>query len=671
MIQTKLPKILFGGDYCPEQWDDETIDRDIRLMKQAHVNCVVLSVFTWALIEPSEGEYHFEWLDKVLDKLYNNGIYVCLATPTSAQPAWLSKKYPEVMPVDRAGRKRNHGMRVFFCVNSDKYRERAALLTEQMANRYADFPGLLAWHVANEYGTYCYCDHCQEKFREWLKDKYGSIEKLNDKWTTVFWGRQVYDFDEIMIPSELNDDYRFNPAVQLDYLRFVTSSTKDCFLNEANILKQKTPRVPVYTNISGHIKNIDQYELTSVMDFVGWDNYPTPREELSNVAMKLDLMRSLKNGDSFLIAEQSPNQQNWQPYNKIKRPGEVKTIAYQGLARGGDGCFFFQMKQSIGGQEKFHGALIGHSGKGDTRTFKEMSELGEELERIGSRLLDGKTTSEVAIYFDWDSWWDLDNASGPSKDIHYFEIVNQYYKALYDRNIAVDIVKVDSDISKYKLVIAPSLYIVPDETAENISRFVQQGGCFIGTIRTGVVDENDRCVYGLAPGLLQDVLGIEVEEMDALFPDEQNELVLSEELTLKEKQTKVNLLCELINLKGAESLATYKKDFYAGKPCITRNVYGDGKAYYIGSSLETEFIANFLADICGKMAITSYEQEEQNIEIIKRSTANEQFYFVINHNDFTCSVDLYEIEGINLLKDEKVKNKTVLQAREVLIVKQI
>lgn len=670
MIQTKIPQILFGGDYCPEQWDEKTVDKDIQLLKEANVNSVVLSVFTWAMIEPSEGEYHFEWLDKLMDKLYENGIYVCLATPTCAQPAWMSKKYPEIMPVDIAGRKRNHGMRVFFCVNSEKFREKAAMLAEQMGKRYKDFPGLIAWHVANEYGTYCYCDHCQSKFREWLKNKYKSIENLNEKWNTVFWGRQVYDFDEIMIPSELNDDYRFNPSVQLDYLRFVTDSTAECFVNEAQVLKKYTPDIPVYTNISGHIKNLDQYKMAETMEFVGWDNYPTPREDLSSVAMKHDLMRSLKGGKPYLIAEQSPNQQNWQPYNKVKRPGEMRTLAYQGIAHGGDGCFYFQMKQSIGGQEKFHGAVIGHSGSGDTRIYKEISSLGAELKELGNQLIGTTVNNKVAIYFDWDSWWDLENASGPSKDMNYYDQVRAYYKALYDQNIPVDIIPSKAELDKYHVVIAPAFYMINPSTVERIKQFVQEGGTLISTFRTGVVDESDRCMYGLAPGPLKEVLGVEVEETDALFPDESNTIVIRD----AKKDTNVtyesSLLCDLINLKGAKAVGVYGEDFYAGTPCITKNNYGKGTAYYVGTSPSQLFLNEFMQKICSENEIFTQFTASENVEVATRESENEKFHFVINHNDSPATIDFGSFAGTNLLNGERVTSCYNLNSREVMIVKE-
>lgn len=334
MQEFSFPFILFGGDYNPDQWDEKVLEEDIQLFKQAHINTVVFPVFSWAKLEPRDGVYELAWLDPILDRLADAGIKVILATSTVSQPAWMSQAYPDILPVDIEGRKRTHGMRAFFCVNSVSYRKKAKALATKLAERYADHPALFGWHIANEYGTYCYCEHCQEAFRQYLKKRYGTMEKLNASWVTAFWGRTVYDFSEIMLPTALNDDYRFNPAVQLDYLRFMTASTIDCFENEAEVLREMTPDLPIYTNISGFIKKLDQFAMIPHMSFAAWDNYPNPHDEAHLVALKHSIMRGSLGGRPFIVAEQTPNQQNWQPYNKLKRPGEVRLLAYQGIEIG-------------------------------------------------------------------------------------------------------------------------------------------------------------------------------------------------------------------------------------------------------------------------------------------------------------------------------------------------
>lgn len=660
----KTPFILYGGDYNPDQWDEKTIDEDMRLFKQAGINLVTLPVFSWAKLEPEEGVYNFEWLDHILEKLWENRIYVILATPTTAQPAWMSRKYPEILPVDIAGRKRTHGMRVFFCVNSEKYRERAAAIAEQMAKRYRNYPGLVAWHVANEYGTYCYCDNCQRKFRTWLKERYGTIEKLNERWHTTFWGRIVYDFDEIMLPTELNDDYRFNPVIQLDYMRFVSDSTKSCYENEAQVIRRYTPDIPVFSNISGFIKKLNQFVMNENMDYAGWDNYPRPGEEVSVPALKHDIMRALKDGKSYIVTEQSPNQQNWQPYNKLKQPGELRTIAYQGLAHGGDSCLYFQMRQSVAGQEKFHGAVISHSGREDVRIYREISQLGAELKKLGDTFLRGTTEASAGMIFDWDNWWALELTSGPTKDMDYLAQVHKYYKAFWKNNIQLDILKVTSDFSKYKILVAPLLYMMKEGVAEKITEYVENGGIFIATYMTGIADENDHCCFGAYPGKLRDVLGIWVEETQAMFPEEQNRMIL------KDGRVYVcGFLCDVIHTTTAETLAEYGDDFFKGSPCLTKNTYGKGSAYYFASEAEDAYLSEFVKELCGKASVKPLFPSGGTIEICARDNEKGRTYFLINHTDQQGEVELGEETYVDLLTDELLTGTVVMKGRDVKILK--
>lgn len=668
-VNKKTPFILYGGDYNPDQWDEKTVDRDMELFKKAGINLLTLPVFSWAKLEPREGVYDFSWLDHILEKIWSHGIYVCLATPTTAQPAWLSRKYPEVLPVDIAGRKRTHGMRVFFCVNSEKYRERAAGIAEQMAKRYGDYPGLVAWHVANEYGTYCYCENCQRKFRSWLKQRYQTIETLNEKWNTAFWGRTVYDFDEIMLPTERNDDYRFNPCVQLDYMRFMTASTKECYENEARILRKYTPDIPVFSNISGFIKKLDQFTLTENMDFAGWDNYPGPRDEMSLPALKHDIMRALKDGKSYMITEQSPNQQNWQSYNKLKRPGEVRTIAYQGIGHGADACCFFQMRQSVAGQEKFHGAVISHADREDTRIFQEISHLGAELKRIGDQCLNGRVEAKVGILFDWDNWWALELASGPTQDMDYLSQIHTYYKAFYRQNIPVDILKFTSDFTTYKILVAPLVYMMKPGLSEKIHTFVENGGILIGTYMTGIADENDRCVFGAYPGPLRDVFGLWVEETDALYPDESNKMRLRVQGDYKQSDYRLNFLCDLLHPTTAEVLAEYQEDFYQGMPCITKNIFGKGSAYYLASQPQDEFLLEFTGKICRDAGISSIFKTTENIEICARRNEKGQVIFLINHSEQSGTVELGDEVWEDLLTGEQMNGILTFSKREVRVLR--
>lgn len=666
----KAQKIYYGGDYNPDQWDAKTIDEDMRLFNKAGINLLTLPVFSWAKLEPDEGVYNFGWLDEVIDKIWEHGIHVCLATPTTAQPAWLSTRYPEVLPVDIAGRKRTHGMRVFFCVNSLKYRERAAAIAEEMAKRYAHHPALAMWHVSNEYGTYCYCPNCQARFRLWLRRRYKTVEGLNEKWHTTFWGRIVTSFEEVTLPTETNDDYRFNPAIQLDYMRFVTDSTAECFLNEYQVLKKYNPEIPIQTNMSGYIKKLDQFTMTKNLDIVGWDNYPWPDDPPYFVAMKHDIMRGLKGGQSYVLTEQSPNQQNWQPYNLLKRPGEVRRLSYQAMAHGADTCLFFQMRQSIAGQEKFHGAIISHSGREDTRVFRESAALGAELDRIGDAFLEGRTPAKAAILFDWNNWWALELSSGPSKDMDYLKTVSLYYETLFRQNIAVDFLPYDAELTDYRLVIAPMLYMTKEGVAERLERFVREGGTLVTTVMSGLVDENDRCVFGSYPGKLKDTLGIWVEETDALRPYEKNSMKTEEAAGMSKEEYDCGFLCDIIHPEGgAQVLARYGADFYAGVPCLTVNDFGEGKAYYIGTQPEQAFLEEFVRNICAVSGLKPLYEAKEGVEMTLRVSEKAEVVFVINHNREEAWVDFGQEELTNLLNGESLTGKIKISAGDVIVAK--
>lgn len=660
-------RIYYGGDYNPDQWDDATIEEDMAYFKKAGINLLTLPVFSWTLLEPEEGVYDFLWLDKIIDKIWEHKISICLATPTTAQPAWLSTRYPEVLPVDIQGRKRTHGMRVFFCVNSLKYRERAAAIAEEMAKRYANHPALAMWHVSNEYGTYCYCPNCQAKFRVWLRNRYGTVKELNTRWNTAFWGRTLTSFEEVTLPTELNDDYRFNPVIQLDYMRFVTDSTIECFRNEYDVLKRYNPEIPVQTNMSGFIKKLDQFAMTKHLDIVGWDNYPSPTDPPYFVAMKHDIMRGLKGGQSFVLTEQSPNQQNWQPYNKLKRPGEVRVLSYQALAHGADTCLFFQMRQSVAGQEKFHGAVISHAGHDQTRVFRETASMGAEFEKIGDAFQGGRTKAEVGMLFDWNNWWALELSSGPSKDMDYLKTCAKYYRPFHERNIPVDILSTEAELEGYKIILIPMLYMMKEGVAEKLTRFTRNGGILIATVMSGLVDENDRCVFGEYPGKLRDVLGIWVEETDALRPEESNRIVVTEGTGFAKAEYDCGFLCDIIHLRGAKSLGSYGADFYQGSPCVTKHEYGQGTAYYIGTEPCHEFLQELTGQALEEAGVHALYAAGEPVEITRRDSEKGQTVFVINHGREASWVDF----GEEMLKDyitgRVLTGRTAIQPWDVIV----
>ncbi len=647
MLNPNFPVVYYGGDYNPDQWPEEIWKEDMRMFKAARINIVTLPVFSWARLQPSEDVYDFEWLDKVMELVAQNEIKVCLATSTAAQPAWMSKKYPEILPVDINGHKRAHGGRVNFCPNSSVYRRFSTALTEKLAERYKDYPGLVVWHIANEYGNYCYCENCAASFRTWAKQRYGTVEEVNRRWNMSFWGHTIYDWDEIVPPSHLNEMWLDNgkqctnfQGIALDYNRFMSDSSLQCYKAEYDVIKGITPDIPVTTNLMGTFKPLDYFKWARYMDVVSWDNYPSAVEPISNVAMRHDLMRGLKHGQPFMLMEQTPSQQNWQQYNSLRRPGVMRLWSYQAVAHGADSVMFFQLRRSFGACEKYHGAVIAHAGHENTRVFKECARLGEELKALGDKLIGSRARPKAAIMFDWDNWWAVEFSSGPSIRLKYLEQIEKYYSCLYGMNISIDMIGVESDLSGYEIVIAPVFYMVKPGAAKKLESFVEAGGVFITTFFSGIVNENELVTLGGYPGELRKLLGIWVEEIDALFPEAQNSIVVKEELGSMKGTYSCGMLCDLMHLEGARELAVYGSDFYAGRPALTENLYGRGRAYYIASDPEEAFLKDFMEYICSARDVGPVLDVPENVELTQRFKENKEFTFVLNHNDSSVDINL-------------------------------
>lgn len=673
MINNKLPKIWYGGDYNPEQWDAPVWAEDERMFKLAGIDVATINVFSWALIQPSEDTYDFSGLDELMDRLYKNGTYVCLATGTGAHPAWMAHRYPEVTRVDVQGRKRKFGGRHNSNPNSPVYRKYAALLAGKLAERYKDHPALVAWHISNEYGGYDYSEQSAAAFRVWLKERYGSLDGLNKAWNTRFWGHTFYDWEEIVVPNELSEEWNGNrtnfQGISLDYRRFMSHSLLECYLVEYDEIKKHSTDIPVTTNLMGFYPELDYFEWAKHMDVISWDNYPSLDTPVSHTAMTHDLMRGLKNGQPFMLMEQTPSQQNWQPYNSLKRPGVMRLWSYQAVARGADTVLFFQLRRSIGACEKYHGAVIEHVGHENTRVFRECAELGKELEQLGDQLLDARSAAEIGIIYDWENRWALDLSSGPSVALDYVNEVHKYYDALYQQNIEADMIGVEENLSKYKVVIAPVLYMVKPGFAQKVEAFVRAGGTFITTYFSGIVNESDLVTIGGYPGELRKVLGIWAEEIDALLPGMSNEMVMSKEWGSLSGSYKCDLLCDLIHSEGAEVLANYGSDFYKGMPALTVNKFGEGNAYYVATSPEAGFLQGFLANVCAGNNIKPLVTAPEGIESVQRVKEGVSYLFLLNHTDSELSAEIGSTERTDLLTGKKVSGSAVVSGRGVLILK--
>ncbi len=603
-------QMLHGGDYNPDQWLDrpDILAKDIELMKQAHVNAASVGIFAWAALEPEEGRYEFDWLESIINNLYENGIYTVLATPSGARPVWMALNHPEVLRVE-SDMVRNHmGGRHNHCYTSPYYRQKVWDMDKNLSERFGKHPGVILWHISNEFGGECYCPLCQAEFRKWLEKKYGTIDNLNKQWWTAFWSHKYNSFDQIEPPLP-NGETEVHGLV-IDWKRFVTDRTVDFCAWEKAAIRAGGSDLPVTANLMGFYNGLNYFKFRDVMDITSWDAYPywhsnvdDESQVAANAAATHDLMRCIKQ-EPFLLMESVPGATNWHPICRMKKPGMMELSSMQAVAHGSNSVQYFQWRKSRGSSEKFHGAVVGHDGTSNTRVFREVAKVGERLELI-SDVCKTNLKPEVAIIYDWENRWALDemqgliNAGGndiknrPGDPKHYSNTVLDHYEAFWRMGVAVDIIDMSCDFSGYKLVVAPMLYMQREGIVEKLRSFVENGGTLIGTYWSGLVNENDLCFEGFAPNGLQDVFGLYSEEIDALYPYQSNSMVMN----LSGETYKLTDLCDVVKVSTAQVLGTYESDYYAGMPALTCNYFGKGMAYYLCARAEKGFYRDLYEDI--------------------------------------------------------------------------
>jgi len=622
-LPTARRGILYGGDWNPEQWGPEVWDEDIALMLQAQVNLVTVGVFSWALLEPAPGVHSWAWLDDVLDRLARAGIAADLATATASPPAWLSRAHPEMLPVTREGATLWPGARQHYCPSSPVYREAALALVEALARRYADHPALEMWHVGNEYGCHvaaCYCDVSAERFRAWLADRYGDVASLNRAWGTAFWSQAYQSFEEIL-PPRLAPTFP-NPTQVLDFARFSSDELLACYLAERHVLESLTPRVPVTTNFMGLFRPLDYWRWAPHVDLVADDSYPDPADPLAYVraAMVGDLMRSLGDGGPWMLMEQAPSAVNWRPRNARKPPGMMRSLSLQAVGRGADGICFFQWRAARAGAEKFHSAMVPHAGAA-SRTFEEVVALGEELGQL-REVVGTNVDASVAILLDWSSWWALEQPSHPDSTLDFRAILESWYEPLYRSHVPVDFVSPDGPLHRYRVLLAPNLYLVAPEHAKRLADFVSAGGTLVVGPFSGIVDEHDHVPEGRYPAAFRKVLGLEVEELAPLAEGE----VVSLSGPLAGSGASASGWQEVIHLDGAEALTRFESGALAGMPAVTTHSWGEGHALYVGCGLDASTLEAVLAGAWQRAGVRPVAEAPPSVGVSRRG----RFCFYVN-----------------------------------------
>jgi beta-galactosidase len=657
-FRRRLGRIAYGGDYNPEQWPEEVHAEDMRLMKDAGVSLVSLGIFSWALVEPRPGEFDFARFDRIMDRLAAAGVDVCMATMTASPPPWLAARHPETLPMREDGTRLWPGGRQQYCPSSPVYREHAARLVERVAERYGDHPAVALWHVGNEFGCHvraCYCDVSADAFRRWLAARYGDVEALNDAWSTTFWSQRYDSFDEVH-PPRTAPTFR-NPAQQLDYLRFSSDEHLACYRAETEILGRVTPDLPVTTNFVTMAKTLDLFEWAEHMDVVGYDCYPDPFDESSTAAAKtafgFDLMRSLRGGQPWLLMEQAPSAVNWRPRNGPKPPGVMRLWSWQAIAHGADSVMFFQWRQSRGGAEKFHSGMVPHGGP-ETRTFREVRELGNELAEHPGLLGARAPRADVALVVDWPSWWGLELDARPSSEgVRLLDTVHAHYAPLHAAGVACDIVRPGSELSGYRLVVVPNLYLVDEVDAAAIERYVSEGGTVLMSYFSGIVDPFDRAYLGGHPAPFRSMLGLRVEEFWPL--PKRGTVGLSYGSGgggsggsggtggTGSASATGGVWSEDLHLEGAEAVATFTTGELPGRPAITRHAFGRGTAWYLATRPDPVTMRRLFDQVreqAGVRPPLPDLPEGVQVRVRHRSADGTAYHVMLNHTEAPVTVRL-------------------------------
>ena len=653
--------MYFGTDYYPEHWvfpyagtpeePESRWQRDAELMVAAGINVVRMGEFAWGLYETEEGKYDFEWMKRAMDVMANAGIQVMLGTPTAAPPIWLARKHPEILPLDERGLPKHEGTRKAYCMNSSVYWDYCKKIITELAGALGKHPQLIAWQIDNGLGghntEWSFNEETRRDWHSWLKAKYETVERLNDLMGTRFWTQIVTRFEDVPMPMLAPTVY--NPALFFEWMRFSSDTIVAFVKMQADLLHELTPGIPVTNNLRQLTRCFDHFDVAAVLDFVGVDSNATIKSKSAENACGMDMLRSLKKsgiktpGDDggFWVIEQKAGNVNWQEVNSLVRPGIVRLFTYQAISRGATGVLYFLWRQARIGSEKFYGGVLTHDGRGENRVYREISHIGDEIKLLAPVLKGTRVVAETCILFSHENEWSTQYGQQPNRYFNQRDHIQLFYNALHDRNIPVDFARPTEDLSKYKLVIAPSLKLLAGGEADLLKLYVQNGGTLVSTFNTGLVDEHHIAPDNGYPHDLTDLFGLEVLEFDPLPPGEENHLTFKGAFPTSHLHP-AKLWCDLIEPKECQILATYAKDFYAGRPALTMNTFGLGKAIYLGTISHQHFYYDlivWLRQLCNLFPLLKVPDM---VEVSLREKDDTKIYFLLNHQNSPVRIQFYK-----------------------------
>lgn len=663
LIRWNNGRFIYGVDYYPEAWDESQWEKDAEMMQAAHINFVRMAEFAWAKMEPEEGKFDFAWLDRALKVLNAHGIRAVLGTPTVCPPAWLYAKYPDIAAMDENGVRYRFGSRRNYCLHNPHFLAATRAIVKAMAEHYKNNPSVLGWQIDNEFGSPdCYDQYCQRAFQDWCRRKYSSLDTLNKAWGMVFWGHTLTDWSQVPMPW--NTLYHaHNPSLALDYKRFFTDSTREYLKLQADMLRELSPGKAVTTNEMGMFDNLDYSELNREIDFVAWDNYPMIRQEAGdflNTALSHDLMRGSKNQQNFMVMEEQAGLPGWQTFwSHQDAPEYLRVWAYQAVAHGADGICYFRWRTSRYGTEQYWQGMLDQDSYPNAR-YKVVAQTGKEIAKLTSFVQGSRPLSQAAMLVSPDSRWAF-HIQPLTREFNYNRQLQRYYAGFRRAGVGMDVVFPDGDVSKYRVLVAPSVFVLDPALTEKLTEFVEQGGTLILTYRSGVKDEHNVSTNLALPGPLAKLAGIAIHDYDP-------ETTQKQESVVHDGKTYVaGVWFDILTPTTAKTLATYGKLYYAGEPAVTLNHFGSGNVFYVGTEpVDSDFYDALAARASQTASLDRGPEVPQGVEMAVREKGNEKLIFLMNFTNSSRTVSLKE-KTRNALTGEAMGNQVALKPLDAVV----
>lgn len=646
-----------GVNYYPEQWSEDLWESDADRMKEIGVGVVRLAEFAWGKLEPEEGKYDFDWLDRVICLFQNRGIEVVLGTPTCTPPQWMFHRYPEIIQVDHTGHRVATGIRGHRCMNQPVFLEFCHKIIIRMVSRYRSWKGVVGYQIDNELeANHCRCSVCQEQFRDWIRKKYATVEEINRAYGNTVWSGEYSSFEEVSAPMGERLQW-MNPSLHLDYQRYASDSTVWYARQQAAWIREIDPDTRITTNTWFCEHMPDWYDLFDDLDFVSYDNYPTtniPKDqrELYSHAFHLDLMRGILGKPYWIMEQLSGAMGSWMPMSRAPKPGMIKGYALQSFAHGADTVLHFRWRTAKSGAEMYWQGILDPSNVPGRRyrEFQELCQAVQELPQLDGVMPDNK----VAILYSSVQEYAF-QIQHQAEGMYYLELLKSWHDAFTCLGIGVDIVACDAPLGRYDIVVAPKFLVREEKVVQQLYDFTAQGGTLVLTHRCGVKDEYNQCMEEPIPSVYRDLAGVTVAEYDPLGEAKRSmeichpiwndnlkkwksQIVGSQE----EQKQYCTRWCDLLEVDqdGVDILAVYGEEFYQGTASVSRHQYGKGTCYYQGTTLQREAYIALAETILQERKMPYYPNLPLGVEMTERTDGSVAWQFWFNNTEVTQVVPL-------------------------------